>query len=103
MRTRGPPGCSGGASGGGGDRALRGDGERDCGKRTPVADFREQGRGGKGITLMRVTPRTGNVAGMRHVQGDEDIMLVTAQGMMIRTSASGVGGVGRAPHGGKVH
>ena len=61
--------------------------ERGFGKRTPVAEFRVQGRGGNGITLMRVTPRTGNVAGMRHVQGDEDIMLVTAQGMMIRTSA----------------
>jgi len=76
--------------------------ERGFGKRTPVADFREQGRGGKGITLMRVTPRTGNVAGMRHVQGDEDIMLVTAQGMMIRTSASGVRRIGRATQGVKL-
>jgi DNA gyrase subunit A len=76
--------------------------ERGFGKRTPVADFREQGRGGKGITLMRVTARTGNVAGMRHVQGDEDIMLVTAQGMMIRTSASGVRRIGRATQGVKL-
>jgi DNA gyrase subunit A len=76
--------------------------ERGFGKRTPVAEFREQGRGGKGITLMRVTPRTGNVAGMRHVQGDEDIMLVTAQGMMIRTSASGVRRIGRATQGVKL-
>jgi DNA gyrase subunit A len=76
--------------------------ERGFGKRTPVADFREQGRGGKGITLMRVTPRTGSVAGMRHVQGDEDIMLVTAQGMMIRTSASGVRRIGRATQGVKL-
>jgi DNA gyrase subunit A len=76
--------------------------ERGFGKRTPVAEFREQGRGGKGITLMRVTPRTGNVAGMRHVHGDEDIMLVTAQGMMIRTSASGVRRIGRATQGVKL-
>jgi DNA gyrase subunit A len=76
--------------------------ERGFGKRTPVAEFREQGRGGKGITLMRVTPRTGNVAGMRHVQGDEDIMLVSAQGMMIRTSASGVRRIGRATQGVKL-
>ena len=76
--------------------------ERGFGKRTPVAEFREQGRGGKGITLMRVTSRTGNVAGMRHVQGDEDIMLVTAQGMMIRTSASGVRRIGRATQGVKL-
>jgi DNA gyrase subunit A len=51
---------------------------------------------------MRVTPRTGNVAGMRHVEGDEDIMLVTAQGMMIRTSASGVRRIGRATQGVKL-
>ena len=63
--------------------------ERGFGKRTPVADFREQGRGGKGITLMKVTSRTGSVAGMRHLGGDDDIMLVTAQGMMIRTSRGG--------------
>jgi DNA gyrase subunit A len=76
--------------------------ERGFGKRTPVAEFREQGRGGKGITLMRVTSRTGSVAGMRHVTGDEDIMLVTAQGMMIRTSASGVRRIGRATQGVKL-
>jgi DNA gyrase subunit A len=76
--------------------------ERGFGKRTPVAEFREQGRGGKGITLMRVTARTGNVAGMRHVQGDEDILLVTAQGMMIRTSASEVRRIGRATQGVKL-
>ena len=76
--------------------------ERGFGKRTPVADFREQGRGGKGITLMRVTARTGSVAGMRHVSGDEDIMLVTARGMMIRTSASGVRRIGRATQGVKL-
>ncbi|HVN31276.1 MAG TPA: DNA gyrase subunit A [Thermoanaerobaculaceae bacterium] len=76
--------------------------ERGFGKRTPVAEFREQGRGGRGITLMKVTPRTGNVAGMRHVQGDEDIMLVTAQGMMIRTSAAGVRRIGRATQGVKL-
>jgi len=76
--------------------------ERGFGKRTPVAEFREQGRGGKGITLMRVTARTGSVAGMRHVAGDEDIMLVTAKGMMIRTSASGVRRIGRATQGVKL-
>ncbi len=76
--------------------------ERGFGKRTPVADFREQGRGGKGIMLMRVTSRTGSVAGMRHVSGDEDIMLVTAQGMMIRTSTAGVRRIGRATQGVKI-
>jgi DNA gyrase subunit A len=76
--------------------------ERGFGKRTPVADFREQGRGGKGITLMKVTSRIGNVAGMRHLSGDEDIMLVTAKGMMIRTSAAGVRRSGRVTQGVKL-
>jgi DNA gyrase subunit A len=76
--------------------------ERGFGKRTPVSEFREQGRGGKGVTLMRITARTGNVAGMRHVAGDEDIMLITAKGMMIRTSAAGVRRIGRATQGVKL-
>ena len=76
--------------------------ERGFGKRTPVDEFREQGRGGKGITLMKVTSRTGSVAGMRHVAGDEDILLVTAKGMMIRTSASEVRRIGRATQGVKL-
>jgi DNA gyrase subunit A len=76
--------------------------ERGFGKRTPVSEFREQGRGGKGVTLMRITARTGNVAGMRHVAGDDDIMLITAKGMMIRTSAAGVRRIGRATQGVKL-
>jgi DNA gyrase subunit A len=76
--------------------------ERGFGKRTPVAEFREQGRGGKGVMLMRVTPRTGNVAGMRLVSGDEDILLITAGGMMIRTPAAEVRQIGRATQGVKL-
>ncbi|HUK14330.1 MAG TPA: DNA gyrase subunit A [Thermoanaerobaculaceae bacterium] len=76
--------------------------ERGFGKRTPIAAFREQGRGGRGIMLMRVTERTGSVAGMRHVSGDEDILLITAGGMMIRTSTAGVRQTGRATQGVKL-
>jgi len=76
--------------------------ERGFGKRTPIGEFREQGRGGKGIMLMRVTERTGSVAGMRHVSGDEDILLITAGGMMIRTSTAGVRQIGRATQGVKL-
>ncbi|MFI5165454.1 MAG: DNA gyrase subunit A [Thermoanaerobaculales bacterium] len=76
--------------------------ERGFGKRTPVAEFREQGRGGKGVMLMRVTERTGSVAGMRLVTGDEDILLITAGGMMIRTAAAGVRQIGRATQGVKL-
>ncbi|MFH1177028.1 MAG: DNA gyrase subunit A [Acidobacteriota bacterium] len=76
--------------------------EKGFGKRTPLAEFRLQGRAGNGVTLMRVTERTGNVAGMRYVVGDEDILLVTAQGMMIRTRTAEVRRTGRATQGVKL-
>ncbi len=76
--------------------------EGGFGKRTPVADFRLQGRGGNGVTLMKITRRTGKVAGMRHVSGDEDILLVTERGMVIRTNTAGVRRSGRATQGVKL-
>jgi DNA gyrase subunit A len=76
--------------------------ERGFGKRTPLAEFRVQGRGGNGVTLMRVTSRTGNVTGMRYVTGGEDLMVMTAQGMLIRTPAAEVRRIGRATQGVKL-
>jgi DNA gyrase subunit A len=76
--------------------------ERGFGKRTRIEEFRLQGRGGNGVTLMRVTDRTGNVAGMRHVQGEEDLLLMSAQGMMIRINTASVRRTGRATQGVKL-
>ncbi|MGV8041763.1 MAG: DNA gyrase subunit A [Thermoanaerobaculaceae bacterium] len=76
--------------------------EHGFGKRTPVSEFRLQGRGGSGVTLMKVTARTGNVAGMRYLAGAEDILLVTAQGMLIRTRSAEVRQSGRATQGVKL-
>ncbi|HPC84626.1 MAG TPA: DNA gyrase subunit A [Thermoanaerobaculaceae bacterium] len=76
--------------------------ENGFGKRTPVSEFRLQGRGGSGVTLMKVTPRTGNVAGMRYLAGAEDILLVTAQGMLIRTRSAEIRQSGRATQGVKL-
>jgi len=76
--------------------------ERGFGKRTPVSEFRLQGRGGSGVTLMKITDKTGNVAGMRYVVADDDILLVTAQGMMIRTRAAEVRRSGRITQGVKM-
>ncbi len=76
--------------------------ERGMGKRTPVTEFRLQGRGGSGVTLMKLTSRTGKVAGVRHIEGDEDILLVTAQGMLIRTRTPEIRRSGRATQGVKV-
>jgi len=71
-------------------------------KRTRVKEFRIQGRGGSGIALMKVTAKTGNVAGMRHVSDEDDILLITSKGMMIRTRAAEVRRTGRATQGVKL-
>jgi DNA gyrase subunit A len=76
--------------------------ENGFGKRTPVSEFRLQGRGGSGVTLMKLTKRTGKVAGMRHVEGTEDILLVTAQGMLIRLRSADVRKTGRVAQGVKL-
>ncbi|HPS77600.1 MAG TPA: DNA gyrase subunit A [Thermoanaerobaculaceae bacterium] len=76
--------------------------ENGFGKRTPVAEFRLQGRGGAGVTLMKVTKRTGNVAGMRYLEGAEEILLGTAGGMLIRTRSAEIRQSGRATQGVKL-
>ncbi|MGQ9494984.1 MAG: DNA gyrase subunit A [Thermoanaerobaculaceae bacterium] len=73
--------------------------EKGYGKRTPVGEFRLQGRGGGGVRLMQLTQRTGAVAGIRHVHQEDDVLLVTAQGMLIRTQASGIRRTGRHAQG----
>jgi len=73
--------------------------EKGYGKRTPVEEFRLQGRGGTGLTLMRLTQRTGAVAGIRHVHEEDDVLLVTAQGMLIRTRAAEIRRTGRHAQG----
>lgn len=73
--------------------------ENGYGKRTPVEEFRLQGRGGTGIILMHLTARTGAVAGIRHVHEDDDVLLVTAQGMLIRTRSAEIRRTGRAAQG----
>lgn len=73
--------------------------EKGYGKRTAVSEFRLQGRGGSGVVLMHLTERTGAVAGIRHVHEDDDVLLVTAQGMLIRTQAAGIRRTGRHAQG----
>ena len=69
------------------------------GKRTPVSEFRLQGRGGYGITLMKLTEKNGKVAGIRHVHDGDQILLVTEQGMLIRMNVDEVRRIGRATQG----
>lgn len=56
------------------------------GKRTPVVDYRIQSRGGKGIKTINVTDKNGPVVGLKVVKTEEDLMIITASGTLIRTS-----------------
>jgi DNA gyrase subunit A len=76
--------------------------ERGYGKRTPVEDYRLQGRGGQGVINLKVTPKTGEVVGVRYVTPDEGLMLITQEGMIIRLNVSGVREVGRLAQGVKL-
>jgi len=73
--------------------------ERGYGKRTPIEDYRRQSRGGLGIINLKVTPKTGEVIGARHVTASDGLMLITQEGMIIRINVSGVRVVGRSTQG----
>jgi DNA gyrase subunit A len=76
--------------------------ELGYGKRTPISEFRVQGRGGYGMKLIRLTPKTGAVAAIRHVSEDDEVMMVTEGGMLIRTRVSELRRIGRATMGVRV-
>jgi DNA gyrase subunit A len=69
------------------------------GKRTPVADYRIQNRGGKGIKTLNVTEKNGPIVSLKVVENDEDLMIMTASGTMIRTSMEGISTMGRNTQG----
>jgi DNA gyrase subunit A len=73
--------------------------ERGYGKRTPIHDYRLQGRGGSGIINIRTTERNGPVAAVLEVADEDQIMLVTAQGKIIRMNAADISKIGRATSG----
>jgi len=58
--------------------------EKGFGKRTEIAEYRLQSRGGKGVIDLKTTPKTGAVAGIKQVVGNEDIMLISNTGNIIR-------------------
>ncbi len=73
--------------------------ERGFGKRTPLTEYRLQGRGGKGILTARVTGKNGPVVAARVVRDGDEVMLITAQGVAIRQPADGISRVGRDAQG----
>ena len=65
--------------------------ENGMGKRTPFSDFRQmKNRGGKGVTCHKISEKTGKLAAIITVSDDDDIMLITNDGTIIRTSVSGI-------------
>jgi DNA gyrase subunit A len=69
------------------------------GKRTAVAEYRLQGRGGSGIINIRTTGRNGLVVGATEIGDEEQVLMITAQGKIIRMNASGISRIGRATQG----
>jgi DNA gyrase subunit A len=75
---------------------------RGYGKRTPLADYRPQRRGGQGIINIRTSARNGDVVGIAQVVDDDDVMLITDGGKVLRCPVSGISSMGRATQGVRV-
>jgi len=73
--------------------------ENGYGKRTLIDEYRKTRRGGKGVINIRTTDRNGQVVAIQAVGGTDELMLITAQGMMLRTDLSAVREIGRATQG----
>lgn len=72
------------------------------GKRTPMSEYRIQSRGGKGIKTINVTDKNGPVIGLKVVQPEEDLMIITSLGTIIRMSMAGISQMGRYAQGVKL-
>ncbi|MAF77914.1 MAG: DNA gyrase subunit A [Halobacteriovoraceae bacterium] len=73
--------------------------ENGYGKRTQASQYRKQSRGGKGILAMRLTDKNGEITAIKPVKEDEDLMIITDKGQVIRTMISGISLMGRATQG----
>ncbi|NQM56036.1 DNA gyrase subunit A [Streptococcus suis] len=76
--------------------------ENGYGKRTPASEYPTKGRGGKGIITLKVAEKNGPLAGLTTVKGDEDIMVITDTGVIIRTNIANISQTGRSTMGVKV-
>ncbi len=73
--------------------------ENGFGKRTELEEYRVQNRGGKGIITYKITPKTGEIVGIRIVDETDDVMLITDTGTIIRLNVSGISLLGRSTQG----
>ena len=76
--------------------------EKGYGKRTVATEYPTKGRGGKGMKTANVTDKNGPLAGLLTVTGDEDLMIITDKGVMIRTNVANISQTGRSTMGVKV-
>ena len=72
------------------------------GKRTPIEEYRVQTRGGKGLRTCNITDKNGDIVALKCVSQEEDIMLITVSGVLIRVSVSDISQMGRNTQGVKV-
>lgn len=73
--------------------------EKGYGKCTSLDEYKCQNRGGKGMMTYRISDETGNVAGMKIVEADDDIMLITSEGIIIRMESNEISTYGRVTKG----
>ena len=73
--------------------------ENGFGKRTELDEYRVQNRGGRGVITYKITPKTGNIVGIRIATEDEDVMLITNSGTIIRLRVAEISILGRATQG----
>ena len=73
--------------------------ENGFGKRTETDEYRVQARGGRGVITYKITPKTGKLVGVKVVNGDEDVMLITDKGTIIRMKVEEISILGRSTQG----
>ena len=91
-----------GANVGGEDSTLLTITENGYGKKTPVSEFKLQYRAGKGVTGYKITEKTGLIAGMRIVSDEDDVIVITTEGVIIRMSVAEISEFGRVTQGVRV-
>ena len=73
--------------------------ENGFGKRTELDEYRVQNRGGRGVITYKITPKTGDIVGIKIVNGNEDVMLITDTGTIIRMKVDEISVLGRSTQG----
>ena len=76
--------------------------EKGMGKRTSMSEFSAQNRGGKGVKCYKITEKTGNVVGVKAVNDDNEVMMITTEGIIIRIACSDISILGRITSGVKL-